>query len=167
VEATTFNLRNDVARRKLAEAPNLVAAKELINKLLSLIYNRYEFYTFPGRQFVLTSNNLDKAAWDITKFKLAHKIVTGDQSFLMVFGGSSVTASHDNYYNQSYPAIFEKRMSDIFKALGIELLVHNIAQGANNCVPYIHCYEAMGGLNPDFIGWEQVSLFLPYHFTLV
>ena len=41
------------------------------------------------------------------------------------------------------------------KALGIDLIVHNIAQGANNCIPYTMCYESMGGKDPDFVGWEQ------------
>ena len=47
----------------------------------------------------------------------------------MIFGGSSVTAGHDNYYNQSYPFVFERRMTRIFQALNIDLKVHNIAQG--------------------------------------
>ena len=28
----------------------------------------------------------------------------------------------------------------------------NMELGANNCVPYTMCYEAMGGLDPDFLG---------------
>ena len=27
--------------------------------------------------------------------------------------------------------------------------------GANPCIPYAFCYESMGGLDPDFLGWEQ------------
>ena len=72
----------------------------------------------------------------------------------MIFGGSSVTAGHDNYFNQSYPMIFKKRMAPIFEALGIDLIVHNIAQGANSCTPYSLCYESMGGWDPDFVNWE-------------
>ena len=73
----------------------------------------------------------------------------------MIFGGSSVTAGHDNYYNQSYPFVFERRMKDIMKHFGLDLVVHNIAQGSNNCRPSDYCYEAMGGDNPDWISWEQ------------
>jgi hypothetical protein len=51
--------------------------------------------------------------------------------------------------------IVKQRMEGIFQALGIDLKVHNIAQGANNCIPYSFCYESMGGMDPDFIGWEQ------------
>jgi hypothetical protein len=73
----------------------------------------------------------------------------------MIFGGSSVTAGHDNYFNQSYPMVFHRRMKPIFDALGIELFARNIALGANGCRPFDLCYEAMGGMNPDWIGWEQ------------
>jgi hypothetical protein len=71
----------------------------------------------------------------------------------MVFGGSSVTAGHDNHFNQSYPLIFQKRMKPIFDKLEIELIVHNIAQGANACLPSDLCYETMGGFESDFYSW--------------
>ena len=51
--------------------------------------------------------------------------------------------------------IVQRRMAPVFDAFGVSLTVRNIAQGANPCIPYIFCYEAMGGLDPDFIGWEQ------------
>ena len=50
----------------------------------------------------------------------------GNQSFLMIFGGSSVTAGHDSYYNQSYPYIVKNRMEVMLGLLGIKLVVHNI-----------------------------------------
>ena len=43
--------------------------------------------------------------WDIIKYKIAKKVVDKGQDFLMVFGGSSVTAGHDNYFHQSYPMV--------------------------------------------------------------
>jgi hypothetical protein len=78
----------------------------------------------------------------------------------MVFGGSSVTAGHDNQMNQSYPLIFQKRMKPTFQSLGIDLIVHNIAQGANDCLPSDLCYETMGGYQSDFYSWyEDISPF--------
>jgi hypothetical protein len=73
----------------------------------------------------------------------------------MIFGGSSVTAGYDNYYNQSYGKVFERRMKPLFDALNIDLQVNIIAQGANPCRPYNLCYEPMGGSNADWLGWEQ------------
>ena len=49
--------------------------------------------------------------------------------FLMIFSGSSVTAGHDNNYNNSFPMIVSKRLKPTFDALGIPLIVRNIAQG--------------------------------------
>jgi hypothetical protein len=90
------------------------------------------------------------------KYKFATKALDKNQNFLMIFGGSSVTAGHDNYFHQSYPMIVQKRMAPILAAMGINMTVRNIAQGANNCNPYDMCYESMGGRDADWIGWEQV-----------
>ena len=77
-------------------------------------------------------------------------VVMGRKSqFLMIFGGSSVTAGHDNHFHQSYPMVFHRRMKEVFDALGIELFVRNIAQGQNQCRPSDLCYEAMGGSGPS------------------
>lgn len=64
-----------------------------------------------------------------------------------------MTAGHDNDFNQSYPMIVEKRLRPLFEKIGVELDVKNIAQGANDCLPYDLCYDTMGGLGGDFYGW--------------
>jgi hypothetical protein len=73
----------------------------------------------------------------------------------MIFGGSSVTQGSDNMFTSAYPMVFERRMKPILDALGVDLVVHNIAQSANQCIPSELCYNSMGGENADFIGWEQ------------
>lgn len=87
------------------------------------------------------------------KYQLAKKIVGENSVYLATFGGSSVTAGHDNKFDQSYPIVFERRISAAMEAVGIQVSVHNIAQGANNCYPSNACYESMGGSDPDFINW--------------
>jgi hypothetical protein len=72
---------------------------------------------------------------------------------LILHAGSSVTAGHDSRFNESYPLVFKKRLHPTFSALGIDLSVRNIAQGANDCLPYDLCYETMGGYNADFYSW--------------
>jgi hypothetical protein len=151
------NCQIDYSTRSLVDSPSKIDLKEakgLAQDVLSLIRNRYELDGI-GAMFFLTANNMGSHVWDIIKYKFAKKIVQKDQQFLMIFGGSSVTAAHDNRYNQSYPAVVNRRLGPILKALGVKLSVNNIAQGANNCIPYTLCYESMGGLNPDFVGWEQ------------
>ena len=170
--------------RSLEDSSKLARAKDITQNLLSLIWNRYELGGI-YKNFFLSTLNVGNSTWDIMKYKFAHKFVEGNKDFLMVFGGSSVTAGHDNYFNQSFPMVFDRRMTPLFDALGIKLIgkeenfcnardildvlsdlfhvhfilqtseVHNIAQGANECYPYDLCYEPMGGHDPDWIQWEQ------------
>jgi len=126
-----------------------------LNEVSNLVYQRFEFHNAQRYQFFLGSANMPVYGWDLIKYRIAKKILMDNQPYIMIFGGSSVTAGHDNYYNQSYPFVFERRMKESFAALGIKLEVRNIAQGANNCRPSIYCYESMGGEDADFIGWEQ------------
>jgi hypothetical protein len=160
------NLRRMQARQikdKTSLSASLSAAREPLENVMSLIFNRYELGTELGRHFFYTASNMDSKAFNILKWRLASKIVQSkpDPTYLMVFSGSSVTAGHDNYFNQSYPMVFKRHMEDIFTKLGIQLIVNNIAQGANNCIPYSFCYETMGGENIDFLNWEQVCLYCP------
>lgn len=124
-------------------------------QLLSLISTRFQVKDYNMKQFLFTVQNIPDYGWDIIKYKIARKILAGSSSFLMIFGGSSVTAGHDNYHLQSYPYIFERRMRPIFEAIGVDLIVRNIAHGASNCRPADYCYESMGGSNADFVLWEQ------------
>jgi hypothetical protein len=153
------NHDSPIIRRRLDNLPaNIDISNALIKgqEVLSLIKHRYELDTQPGKSFWFSATSMSSHIWDILKYKYASKIVEGNnQQFLMVFAGSSVTAGHDGYYNESYPSIVLARMQPILKLVGVELVMHNIAQGANNCIPYSYCYESMGGMDPDFVGWEQ------------
>lgn len=137
-----------------SQSYDLGKAKKLAEALISKIYHRYEFHS-QYKIFFLTSSNMGSNTWDIMKFKLMKKALDGNQRFLMIFGGSSVTAGHDHYRHQAYPAIVEKRMKPLLEALGINMTVRNIAQGANGCCPYDMCYDSMGGKDADFYNWEQ------------
>ena len=136
-------------------------AKAAAVKSLNLMHQRWEFGS-PRLQFLLIAANMGKEAWDIIKYKVSMKFVSSllnkqkqETQFLMIFGGSSVTAGHDNYYNQSLPFVCERRLKAVFDFLRIPLLVHNIAHGQNQCRPSNLCYNAMGGDNADWLGWEQ------------
>ncbi len=43
--------------------------------------------------------------------------------FVLSFGGSSVTAGHDNFFNESYPFVIEANLRPIFETLGIQIEV--------------------------------------------
>ena len=111
---------------------DLTVAKQAADKIANLIYQRFEFHNKDWFQFFMGASNMPDYAWDILKYKICKKAVDGNATFLLIFGGSSVTAGHDNYYNQSYPLVFERRLKPVFKSIGIELVVHNIAQGVSS-----------------------------------
>lgn len=131
--------------------PGVKEAQEVLN----LIHNRYEMQNRTFFQFFLVSSNIPRHSWDVLKYKFAYKILSSNSKFVMIFGGSSVTAGHDNLLSQSYPSVVERRLSPVFKAFGVNLTVYNIAQRANQCRPYDYCYEAMGVEGADWFGWEQ------------
>jgi len=137
-------------------------AIEAVQDTISLISNRYELHegadkVMPnGRKFMMSASNMKAKTWDMIKYKMALKMVDPEyKKYLMIFGGSSVTAGHDGYYNQAYSSIAMRTLQPVMDLIGIELQVHNIAQTANGCIPYDLCYEAMGGLDADLVNWEQ------------
>lgn len=128
-----------------------------LREVLNTIYARYELDGV-GKSFLLTAQNMDSKTFDRLMYKFAWRLVEPNmekRSYLMIFGGSSVTAGHDNYYKDSYPLVVRRLLTPIFDMMGIDLKVRNIAQGANDCMPYTYCYESMGGRDPDWVGWEQ------------
>ena len=149
--------KRDNKHRRAQSGFDITSAKSVAQNLLSLIYNRYEMNGPVGSQFFLTSANIGHSQWDMIKYKIALRALQGNQTYFMLFGGSSVTAGHDNYFSDSFPMIVQKRMQPLFNILGIDLTVRNIAQGNNPCEPYGFAYEAMGAVDPDFLHWEQVN----------
>ncbi len=107
----------------------------LSDELVNLIHQRYEFDNFKLFQFFLISWNIQGHGWDILKYKLAIKLLSDDldSRFVMVFSGTSVTAGYDNNYNDSYPSLLERKLSPVLSAMGIKLVVRNIAQYQVNC----------------------------------
>ena len=101
---------------------------KIAKETLNLIRHRYELDGI-GAPFFRTANNIGPLTWDVIKYKFAKKIVGKNEKFLMVFGGSSVTAGHDNFYNQSYPFVVKRRLGPLLDYLGVELVVQDIAQG--------------------------------------
>ena len=37
----------------------------------------------------------------------------GGRPFVVAFGGTSITAAHDNYYNESYPEVFRRALAPV------------------------------------------------------
>jgi hypothetical protein len=114
-------------RRGLHGTLNLEQGKAATEHLLSLLYNRYEMFdpSLYGIYLLRPYLNMDIHTWDLLKYKYALKMLTGED-FMCIFAGSSVTAGHDNFLNESYPMVYERRMAGPLRALGIDLKVHEL-----------------------------------------
>uniref|UniRef100_A0A7S0WUK3 Uncharacterized protein n=1 Tax=Pyramimonas obovata TaxID=1411642 RepID=A0A7S0WUK3_9CHLO len=77
------------------------------------------------------------------------------RTYTVVFGGTSVTAGHDNYYNESHPFVFERLASCAFVAAGLKLVVRNTAMGFNQGLPYSLCAATYYGEDTDLAIWEM------------
>ena len=132
---------------------SLNQSRILINKSLNKIHYRYSLDDNFKVKFFYLLSNMNIHSWEVLKLKFAVKILAPTASnFTMIFGGSSVTAGHDNYYHEAYPFVFEREMSGALKAVNVDLVVRNIAMGSNQCIPSNLCYTSMGGDDFDFIG---------------
>jgi hypothetical protein len=74
--------------------------------------------------------------------------------FVIAFSGTSVTAGHDNFFNQSYPLVLERELSRSFTAAGIDLVVRNHAMGNNPGTPSCFCVGSQLGSDTDVAVWE-------------
>ncbi len=98
---------------------------------LSLSFSLCLLYSFPklNRHFPLffETFHIPTRSWKIYKAKFIDLLLKNNTrnstKFVIGFSGSSVTAGHDNYFTEAYPAIVEQTLQKIFTPLGIELEV--------------------------------------------
>jgi len=74
--------------------------------------------------------------------------------FVVAIQGTSVTAGHDNYFNQSYPLVLQRVAKDAFAAIGLDLVVRNHAMGNNPTIPASFCVLTQLGSDTDVAVWE-------------
>lgn len=149
------SIKNSDLHNNIQSNDRYSTTKSLIEKLVNLIYLRYELHNEEFLDFHLAIWNIPFHGWDILKYKLAQRILQPNSSFYMLFSGSAVTAGYDNYYSQSYPEVFKKRMKPIFDSLGVNLVVHNIGQEQISCHLSTLCIESHGLPKMDFLSWEH------------
>jgi hypothetical protein len=65
--------------------------------------------------------------------------------FVLSFTGTSVTAGHDHYYNDTYVPKINHFLQPLFESMNINLIVRNGAIGNNDCIPYDVCVQTFAG----------------------
>ncbi len=74
--------------------------------------------------------------------------------------GTSVTAGHDNWFNESWPVVLGDLLRRPFSAaFGVGVEVRNHAIGGNRYEPSAHCIEATVGPDVDIFGFEFNMIF--------
>jgi hypothetical protein len=68
--------------------------------------------------------------------------------------GSSVTAGHDNYFNQSYPIVMEMIISPILSRAGVSFVLKNQAMGGSPAMQSALCVGELAEGNEDVLAWE-------------
>lgn len=109
------------------------------------------------------SNNRNHFAKGLTITAKAQNIVIAkivraiaqEGTFTMAYTGTSVTECGDNFWNASYAHWVETLLSPIAKSTKVNLVVRNVAEGANEVFPYDYCIETFAGADADIITWEQ------------
>jgi len=148
-------LFSNVETAASSDFDSLTNAKALAMDVLNLIFARYELQDAANMQHFMVTFNAPAMTWEILRLKVAEKILHKGSTFTFVFSGTGVTAGYDNYFHQSYPMVIEKRLSPVFKALGIDLAVRNIGQVHVDCRLSNYCFDALGGEVADVVGWEN------------
>jgi hypothetical protein len=81
------------------------------------------------------------------------------ERFVWATGGHSIAAGHGNLFNQSYTAVMERVLVDIFGSIGIEFEGRAYAMGGTPSAPEIAlCNEAIFGTDPDVLSWDFAML---------
>lgn len=74
--------------------------------------------------------------------------------FVIGVMGTSVTAGHDNFFNQSFPVVWGVLMENAMLAAGVELDMRNQAMGWNPINPSYFCVGELTGMDVDMTMWE-------------
>lgn len=130
--------------------------KKQVQDIKHQIWEEWEISTYP---LFLTLIHIPSASWELQKQKLIKIILSGSEnennSFIISFSGSSITAGHDNYAYEAYPNVFYETLLPIMNLLSVPFLVRNQALGNNPCYPYDLCVKTHMGTDFDVLTWEE------------
>lgn len=90
---------------------------------------------------------------DVVRGKILRAVLRQSE-FVVSFAGTSVTAGHDNFLNQSFPLVFHREANSSFAAAGVDLVVRNHAMGNNPAIPASFCLGSQLGSDTDVAVWE-------------
>jgi hypothetical protein len=125
----------------------LVNCKMEATKARGAILNRWGLSEAEGRSLDLAVDFAVNGKETNARSRLREKLVVpiisdDDKKFTVAFAGTSVTAGHDNWFNQSYPLVYEATLRPVLEAGGVDFTVRNHATGGNAISPSHFCAPA-------------------------
>jgi hypothetical protein len=116
----TARVERDIENSKATY--NFERAKTLLGKIRSDIHEYWQIDSFP--EFKKTMH-IPKTEWETYKKKFEDLLIhpNSTKTFTIAFGGSSVTAGHDNYLAEAYPSVVRRQLQPVFALLGVKLQV--------------------------------------------
>jgi hypothetical protein len=138
------------------------ARSKILEEFKSSLYGEYTDAIFNDSS-LLNSTIYSKTPLSIDRLQRRLKIKLlqsqlGDKtpsSFTWVTAGHSAAAGHGNLFSQSYSAVLEQTLKEVFKLLNIDFKAKNYAMGGLPSGPELAlCMEALFGTDIDFLSWD-------------
>jgi len=86
---------------------------------------------------------------------LSAQLTDEKTTFVWTTGGHSAAAGHGNLFSQSYTAILEDTVKDVFASLDIEFIGRNHAMGGFKSGPELSCcMTSIYGKDTDILSWD-------------
>jgi hypothetical protein len=139
-------------------ASRLRASTDAADTELRRIAKRWNIYEFP---VFLRAAWMPIKSYNMLRDRFREAIASSSRpgasayNLLITFTGSSVTAGHDCFFNNSYPMRVRDSMRAAVEAAGVNFEVRNVAIGNNRCIPYDVCVNVFTGGDSDIVVWEQ------------
>lgn len=138
---------------------NLISAKEEIEAKVRLEYGKYFDYFFKNTSLSeivkLSEPSLERLI-NIMQVKiLSAQLYSHKTTFVWSTGGHSAAAGHGNLFSQTYSAVLEDTVKDVFASLNISFTARNHAMGGYPSAPELACcLESIFGLDTDILSWD-------------
>lgn len=81
--------------------------------------------------------------------------LAGLPTYVWASGGHSAAAAHGNFWRESYTAVLERAVKEVFTAVGINFIGRNFAMGGTSSGPEIAmCTKEVYGTDIDLLSWD-------------
>jgi len=132
---------------KSESTKNMKNEKEIENMFLTAFEQGLTFQTEDARTALI-----EKLKWKLLQEE-------ADRNFVIGVMGTSVTAGHDNWFNESWSVVLGQWLTPVYTASGLKVEVRNHAIGGNRYETSAYCAAATVGQDVDAFFFEFNMIF--------